>query len=214
MLVITSRSKTMKNQKGFATIALVIVIVVIAGVAGYFVVRKSGPVAQQTPTVSASPTQTKSPTPTPKNETASWKTYSNSRASFEVGYPSNFSAQRSTAKSGGETVQFSSGKYDVAEIIINVEGGNLSDVYSSLNNALEGMRGVNKFSSHINKEVGTVTVANVVGYKFKTVDPKNPSYIVKEDIVFEKGGLIYFMSFQNPFLSQEAQLLSTFKFTK
>lgn len=52
------------NQKGFANIILVVVIVAIIAVGGYFVfVKKSEPVAQQ-PTPSPTPT-TQTPTPTP-----------------------------------------------------------------------------------------------------------------------------------------------------
>ncbi|MBI4160785.1 MAG: hypothetical protein HY506_02660 [Candidatus Yanofskybacteria bacterium] len=193
-------------EKGFANIILIVAAVILVGAVGYFAfVKKSEPVAQQ-------PTPT--PTPTPKSETADWKMYGNQRAIFEVKYPPSFSVQRSVSKSGGETVQFSSGKYDVVEIIINVEGGTLSDAYSSLDNALEGMRSVNRLSPHINKEVGTVMIAGVTGYKFKTVNVSTPSEVVREDIVFEKGGLIYSISFQKQFLAQGSIFLSTFKFTE
>ncbi len=79
------------NQKGFANIILVIVIVVLIGAVGYFAfVKKSEPVAQQstpTPTQMNTPV---SPTPTPKDETANWKIYNNTRYSYTVKYPSNW----------------------------------------------------------------------------------------------------------------------------
>ncbi|MDO8492554.1 MAG: hypothetical protein Q7S34_02875 [bacterium] len=67
------------NQKGFANIVLTIVIVVIAGAVGYFVlVKKLGPIAQQpTPT----PTQTNAPAPT---FASSWKTYTNIEYGFQL----------------------------------------------------------------------------------------------------------------------------------
>ncbi|MDO8592314.1 MAG: hypothetical protein Q7R92_00905 [bacterium] len=79
----------MKNQKGFASIILVVVIVVIAGAVGYFAfVRKSEPIAGQIPT--PTPTQTKTTTPTPKDETANWKTYRISGYNgYEFKYPQN-----------------------------------------------------------------------------------------------------------------------------
>ena len=45
----------MSNQKGFANIALIVLVVVLAGVAGYFVLNNR----------SATPTLTPSPAPTP-----------------------------------------------------------------------------------------------------------------------------------------------------
>lgn len=54
------------NQKGFANVILIIVIVVLVGTVGYFVfVKKSEPVAQKpTPTQITNPTKTPVPTPT------------------------------------------------------------------------------------------------------------------------------------------------------
>jgi len=55
------------NQKGFANIVLVFVIIAIVAVSGYFVfVKKSEPVAQQppAPATNTPPPRTTSPTPT------------------------------------------------------------------------------------------------------------------------------------------------------
>lgn len=91
------------NQKGFANIILIVVIVILVGVVGYFaLVKKSEPIAQQSPSpiTDTPPTRTTSPTLTPshvvKNETASWNSYTYS--SIESGilpnltlkYPSLF----------------------------------------------------------------------------------------------------------------------------
>lgn len=84
----------MNHQKGFANIVMVLAIVILVGVAGYFVfVNKSEPVAQQTPT----PTQTQkptlpTPTPTP-NPTANWKTYTNTEYGLELKYPPTWNVQ-------------------------------------------------------------------------------------------------------------------------
>lgn len=76
------------NQKGFANIILVVVIVIIAGAVGYFaLVKKSEPVAQQ-PTPIPTLTQIKtpvSPTPTPKDETANWQVYKDQK--FQLSIP-------------------------------------------------------------------------------------------------------------------------------
>lgn len=85
------------NQKGFANIILVVVIVMLVSAVGYFAfVKKSGPITQQptptsTPTQTTTPTKTPvspTPTPTPKNETASWITYTNKQIGLTFRYPS------------------------------------------------------------------------------------------------------------------------------
>ena len=92
------------NQKGFANIALIVLVVILAGVAGYFaLVKKSEPVAQQTtppPTTTQTPTP-QQPSPTPINETASWKTYKNDTYSFEVKYPSDWTSKGFWSENGG-----------------------------------------------------------------------------------------------------------------
>ncbi len=85
------------NQKGFVNIILIMVVVVLIGVAGYFgLVRKSEPVVEQipsaqtlTPTPQVSNNQP-APIPTPSGETANWKTYRNEVFGFEFSYPEEF----------------------------------------------------------------------------------------------------------------------------
>ena len=82
------------NQKGFANIILVVMVVILLGTVGYFAfVKKFAPVAQQptpTPTQTTNPTKTPvSTTPTQKNETTDWKTYKNGQYGFEFKYPPN-----------------------------------------------------------------------------------------------------------------------------
>ena len=63
------------NQK-ISNIILIAVIVVLLGAVGYFIfVHKSTPIVQQT-----TPTQTS----TPKDETANWKTYTNTQYGFQL----------------------------------------------------------------------------------------------------------------------------------
>jgi hypothetical protein len=80
------------NQKGFINVILVIIIIVLAGALGYFtLVKKSPPIAQQTPTHTPTFTPTKisasTPTPTPKDETKNWKIYTNNKYGFTFKYP-------------------------------------------------------------------------------------------------------------------------------
>lgn len=76
----------MNNQKGFANIISIMVVVILLGAVGYFAfVKKSEPIAQQpTPT----PVQTRKPvSPTPTltpNPTANWKTYTNTQYGFSL----------------------------------------------------------------------------------------------------------------------------------
>lgn len=77
------------NQKGFANIVLVIMIVVILiGAVGYFAfVKKSEPIAPQSPTPTPTKTQKAiSPTPTP-DKNVSWKTYADSNLNYSFQYP-------------------------------------------------------------------------------------------------------------------------------
>lgn len=82
----------MNNQKGFANIILIAVIVVLVGAVGYFAfVKKSEPVAERSmPTSITTPIQTTTPAPAPApapDKTANWKVYSNTRYGFQISYP-------------------------------------------------------------------------------------------------------------------------------
>jgi hypothetical protein len=93
------------NQKGFASMVLIGVIVVLVAVGGYFAfVKKSEPITQQ-PVQAPVTTQENTPTPITQapnvekqnadyqaliNETANWKTYANTQYGFEFKYPSDW----------------------------------------------------------------------------------------------------------------------------
>ncbi|MDP3934708.1 MAG: PsbP-related protein [Candidatus Giovannonibacteria bacterium] len=71
------------NQKGFANVVLVVAIVAIIAVGGYFIfTREQKPVTQQT-TTPPSTTQ-------PASETASWKVYKNEKNGLQFSYPQNW----------------------------------------------------------------------------------------------------------------------------
>jgi len=80
----------MNNQKGFASIILIVAIITfmtLMGAVGYFAsVKKYEPVTQQpTPLVTTQTPIPQQPSPTPVSETADWKTYRNE--TFEFKYP-------------------------------------------------------------------------------------------------------------------------------
>ena len=82
------------NQRGFANIILVVVIVILVGTVGYFAfVKKSEPVAQEpTPTPTQVTNTSKSnptPTPTPADPTANWKTYTDKKLLVEFKFNRN-----------------------------------------------------------------------------------------------------------------------------
>ena len=62
------------NQKGFANIILIVIVVILVGVAGYFTfVKNSEPIAQQSPSAvtNTPPARATSPTPTPTTTSSS-----------------------------------------------------------------------------------------------------------------------------------------------
>src|SRR3989344_6180586 len=74
------------NQKGFVNIILIVVIVILAGAVGYFVlVKKSAPVFQQSPTPTPASTKTANPSPTSSEQ---WKQYQNIR-NYPLKYPAD-----------------------------------------------------------------------------------------------------------------------------
>lgn len=100
------------NQKGFANIILIVLVVVLAGALGYFIItKKSEPVSQQQTQNSQNqipsqnlPSKTQAPSPTLPTTVKSenWKTYQNNKYGFEFGYPENWNLDVS---SGGKDAQ-------------------------------------------------------------------------------------------------------------
>ena len=81
------------NQKGFANLIVIgIVLAIVLGVGGYFVLRKPSPVA---PTTSSNETDTNlpptdnsvSPTSSSSIETSNWETYKSDTGGWEVKHP-------------------------------------------------------------------------------------------------------------------------------
>lgn len=90
------------TDKGFASIVLLVIIVLAVGAVGYFAfVKRSGPVAQQTPTSTQSTNALKTPlSPTPTmtlDKIAPWKAYAIPGQNFVMKYPDEFRLQEDQA---------------------------------------------------------------------------------------------------------------------
>ncbi|OGI60500.1 hypothetical protein A2641_03125 [Candidatus Nomurabacteria bacterium RIFCSPHIGHO2_01_FULL_37_25] len=122
------------NQKGFVNIVLIVVIVTVTAIGGYFAfVKKLRPIAQQptqtpiqTPTVSPTSPQTKPVTTTVQNPVVNkWKTFQNSRFAFQFEYPTEWSVLDKLDDPYG--VNFWLTEKNSAAVIMDVESGiNLS----------------------------------------------------------------------------------------
>lgn len=72
-------------QKGQVLIFLLVGILIIAGIGGAFYLgRQTTPKSSTIPAVTS---QTPQPTPSPSDETANWKTYTNSKLGYAIKYP-------------------------------------------------------------------------------------------------------------------------------
>jgi len=217
------------NQKGFANIILVVVIVIFVGAVGYFAfVKKSGPVAQQpTPTQKVqtpTPTITPTPTPTATNPTANWKTY---RVSGYNGYEFNY-PQNDTLVTGNE----------LANKILNASGywsahGGATEVavLSSQSTFSVGRHGYIANLADCKKvtwpndqteELTTTKVISGITYYFGTYTGAAAGTQTRFNVYHAFGGsggdgcfeLVVSVSPLNGSTKVSDQILSTFKFTK
>lgn len=171
------------NQKTLS----VVVIVVLLGAVGYFVfVRKSTPIAQQTAT----------PTSTPKDETANWKTYTNTEYGLEFKYPVGMTL------GGFEKVEFPK----LFTFFIDYKADNKDLPFAVYPVTIyENIAEYRK-----NRQSTTVTLGRQAWYRFdvhSTVD-----YV---QYYLERGGNLYRVDIYDSKNEDELkQILSSFKFTK
>jgi len=88
------------NQKKFVSIVLVMAIIAIVVVGGYFIfVKKSEPLVKYSAPISTQ-TKTSISTSTPKDETIAWSTYQDDKFGYEVKYPTGYVVYKYTAPCG------------------------------------------------------------------------------------------------------------------
>ena len=202
----------MNNQKGFANIALIFLVIVLAGAVGYFVLFKKSPeVAQQTNTPTPTPTQTKTqnptPAPTPKDETENWKTYTNTQYGFEVRYPDTF-----TYKTLYEYAFF-----DKKEQIDAGCNDGIGKPFCGFS-----FEGAKRYTS-ITKAIEAIPVGSpdtltqstrVLGGNTFTVVRRSSGTDFQLFYLIEKNGLFFTFFVQQSYAAVADQILSTFRFTK
>lgn len=188
------------SQKGFVNIALVVVIIAIIAVGGYFTfIKKSEPIAQQ-PITTPVATETKTTTPTPTKTVdfaATWKTYTNTQYGFAFQYPSNWGFDDQSANRLGGVDVFVMTPTD------NDFGKNTMNVVIDTLHTLSDRRQY-RISDGYQEKIISVGGGTVYTYS------KNG--VADGMHLFTVGGKVFQISFDpsNPTITQ---IISTFKFT-
>lgn len=216
-------------QKGYSLIFLLIGMVVLAGVAGgaYYLGKQTTPKSSPAPVVSSqipspSTTTDASPVPTGTEETANWKTYTNSKRGYEFKYPDSYKLKAvETSTTARESV------YLEKDAEYTVGGG-----FGGSNVLKKGV--VISFTVWPNKDLSESALKSEYGTDISTkttiVDNKEgieivfqPEsyggrmiYLKHNSIVLEfssDSGFETSKSSQQKYLTEFDQILSTFKFT-
>ena len=193
------------NQKSFTSLILIGAIVVLIALGGYFVwSKKSEPITQkQTPEV----TQTETSITTSKDETANWKTYTNSDYGFELKYPQDWKfVPIFERKPDFFRVEFFSPntlKFD--DILIMVQPilavGNLEKY-------IKGSKEV------LPDSIQEYFLDGVKGYKYLILGLNDYYTILVENRNRGYNIVVKNTSDENKLTKIKSQILSTFKFTK
>lgn len=184
-----------KGQAGQIQVLILAGILVIAAIAGgaYYLQSKEGSLhfGTQKGGITPSPTPAASPTSTGADETANWKTYTNTKYSFSLKYPQNFS-EESQGKESPAALQLSDGQRSISFIIFTPK----TSIQTPINAeeiTIDGRPAKKFVQSEPNSQVNVHI--NYGGYLYQVVMPINNETKTQDLVLFN-------------------QILSTFRFTQ
>lgn len=149
------------------------------------------------------------PTPTPKDETVSWKTYTNTKYGYEFKYPPTGVQDPISFENSGNPVAFSSNDFEVDSTTGAVKSGfdiniefNASQTFGQGNAGLPGTVD-RKLSTFLGNTANIITLSNFQGnyYGYEILRATKPMYIY-----------VRYGSNGDSVLNIFNQILSTFKF--
>lgn len=200
---------------------LIVLVVVIAGVVGYFaLVKNHEPVTQQTTTPPPVTTQAPAPeiptaTPTPVDETVNWKIYRSEKYGFEVKYPPTWDLPYPDDGSDIHLASSPAGErgQKPGEVVVEIQAFHTKpsnvDLLSFIKSnflAKEGELGAS----------GELTKTNLYGLSVIKVEhaggegPDGPRYFI------EKGSdkFFYILVYGKAYKQMVSKIISTIKFVK
>lgn len=195
------------NKQVFTKIVLLVLVIALAGIIGYFAfVKKSEPITQQ-------------PIPTPKNETANWKTYSNTEFNYELRYPTNWQIF-SKLINGPGTISKGAFLNNPSLLDPREPKDSLHSTHFSVRVYVDStLKNVIAFTKGGEESIVTVTSQKYLGYNATVID--NYHRFEKSTakwIVFQKDEKVFAVGYQYyPSFSEIGtlnQIYSTVKFTK
>lgn len=212
------------NQKGFAPILIVLGIVATLGIAGgaYYLGTNKAPSQPQQVNTSQTPQPSQIPSPT-SDETANWKTYTNTKYGYEIQYPQD------------KFIDCSHGDYFALDFNYNAlnetscaDGEGFRDISITAVDKSYGTTATTKFPECWSTKQEQVNVGSVVGTKYTNTRSNKDScnttqiaYARQNHILVDLNGVtlrIFLSEFgaygndQVKIVQIAEQVLSTFKF--